>query len=169
MVDIPDPQPGLVIRFGYLWRDEQDKGREEASKDRPSAVVMAFNESDGRKRVAVVPITHTKPHARSGAIPVPPATARRLGLDDVPQWIVTREINLFTWPGVDIRAVPGSHPATIAYGQLPYTLTEQVLAAVREHVRQKAAKSVERDEAGFAVPRARSAKGKSDKDRGVGD
>ena len=85
MVDIPDPQSGLVIRFGYLWRDERDRGREESSKDRPSAVVMAFSEADGRKRLAVVPITHRKPDARSGAIPVPPATARRLGLDDVPQ------------------------------------------------------------------------------------
>ncbi len=146
MVDIPEPKPGLVIRFTYLWRDERDRGRDEGAKDRPAAVVMTYDEADGRKRVAVVPVTHSKPDARSGAIPIPAATARRLGLDDVPQWIVTREVNLFTWPGVDIRAVPGKTPATIAYGFLPYALTQQVLEAVRAHVSRKTAKSVERDD-----------------------
>lgn len=146
MVDIPEPKPGLVIRFAYLWRDERDSGRDEGSKDRPTAVVMTFEEKDGRKRVAVVPVTHSKPDARSGAILIPPATARRLGLDDIPQWIITREVNLFTWPGVDIRTVPGKTPASISYGYLPFALTQQVLEAGRAQVRRKSARSVERDD-----------------------
>lgn len=158
MVDIPDPQPGLVIRFAYLWRDDRVRGREKGAKDRPSAVVMAFVEADGQKRVAVAPITHSKPDARDAAVKVPPETARRLGLDDVPQWIVTREVNLFTWPGADVRAVPGKLSATIAYGFLPYALTNQVLAAVRQHVRQKSAKTVERDEAKPARDGARKSR-----------
>lgn len=146
MVEIPDPKPGLIIRFSYLWRDERDRGREEGSKDRPCAVVLAVAEIDGRKRVAVAPITHSKPPPKSGAIAIPPQTARRLGLDDIPQWIVTREVNLFSWPGLDIRPVPGKAPATIAYGYLPQRLAIQMLDAVRAHLRIKSSRTVERDE-----------------------
>ncbi len=145
MADIPDPQPGLVIRFSYLWRDERTRGREEGTKDRPCAVVLAIADTNGRKRVAVVPISHSKPPPNSGALAIPPETARRLGLDDFPQWIVTREVNLFTWPGSDIRLVPGKNPATIAYGFLPQHLANKVLEAVRDQVRRKSSKIVERD------------------------
>ena len=107
MAEIPGPQPGLVIRFSYLWREERNRGREEGSKDRPCAVVLAVTDTGGRKRVTVAPITHSKPAPKDGAIAIPPETARRLGLDDIPQWIVTSEVNLFLWPGVDIRPVPG--------------------------------------------------------------
>ncbi len=145
-MDIPEPQPGLVIRYAYLWREEHERGRDEGIKDRPCAVVLAVEEADGRKRVAVVPVTHTKPQPNTGALAIPAETARRLGLDDTPQWIVTRELNLFTWPGADIRAVPGRKPATIAHGFLPHRLAMQMIEAVKAHVRQRSSKSVERDE-----------------------
>lgn len=145
-MDIPDPRPGLVIRYGYLWRDEHQRGIDEGSKDRPCAIVVAVSPAAGRKRVVVVPITHTPPRANSGEIAVPSLTARRLGLDDRPQWIVTGEVNVFTWPGPDIRPAPGSNPISIAYGQLPHGLTTQLINRVREHVRQRSAASVERDE-----------------------
>jgi hypothetical protein len=32
---IPNPEPGLVISYAYLWHDEHHAGREEG-KDRPS-------------------------------------------------------------------------------------------------------------------------------------
>jgi hypothetical protein len=32
-VSLPDPHPGLVIRYAYLWKREYDEGREEGSKD----------------------------------------------------------------------------------------------------------------------------------------
>jgi hypothetical protein len=162
VVDIPDPQPGLVIRFSYLWRDEHDKGQDEGSKDRPCAIILAVMEASGRKRVAVAPITHATPELNSGAILIPPATARRLGLDDLPQWIVTREINLFTWPGGDIRPVPGKAPSTIAYGHLPHALATQVIEGVRHHVRSRSSQAVERDEQ--PVLRGKPSPGESDRD-----
>jgi hypothetical protein len=145
-VDIPEPETGLVIRYAYLWRDEQQRGLEEGQKDRPCAVVLAVERAEGAKRVIVAAITHTPPLAGTGAIAVPPFTAKRLGLDDLPQWIVTHEVNVFTWPGPDIRRAPGSDPPSIAYGHLPHGLTSQLLAKVRENVRQKNSVTVERDE-----------------------
>ena len=43
----PAPQPGLVVRFSYLWKREADAGREEGVKDRPCAVVIAIEGKEG--------------------------------------------------------------------------------------------------------------------------
>ena len=41
MVAIPDPSPGLVIRYAYLWKREADRRRTEGTKDRPGVVVLS--------------------------------------------------------------------------------------------------------------------------------
>ena len=146
-MNIPDPQPGLVIRYAYLWRDEQRRGLDEGQKERPCAIVLAVAKTDGAARVVVAAITHAPPAAGSGAISIPPVTAKRLGLDEVPQWIVTHELNIFTWPGPDIRPAPGSNPTSIAYGQLPQRLTTQLINQTRAHIAQRRAVAVERDDA----------------------
>jgi hypothetical protein len=138
--------PGLVIRYAYLWRDEQRRGQDEGSKDRPCVVVLALERAPGRTRVVVTPITHTVPEAASSAIALPTRTARRLGLDDKPHWIITREVNIFTWPGPDIRPVPARDPPTIAYGELPAALSVQVIATIQALVARRTATTVERDE-----------------------
>jgi len=33
---LPDPQPGLVISYSYLWHHEHRAGREEGLKSRPA-------------------------------------------------------------------------------------------------------------------------------------
>jgi hypothetical protein len=38
---LPEPRPGLVIRYGFLWSHEAEAGAEEAAKDRPCAIVVA--------------------------------------------------------------------------------------------------------------------------------
>jgi hypothetical protein len=38
---IPNPEPGLVISYAYLWHHEHRAGREEGQKDRPSVIVLA--------------------------------------------------------------------------------------------------------------------------------
>ena len=35
---LPEPRPGLVIRYAYLWRDQGLAGADEAAKDRPCVV-----------------------------------------------------------------------------------------------------------------------------------
>jgi hypothetical protein len=79
-VPFPEPYAGLVIRYSYLWKREQQARREEGTKDRPCAVVMAIMDQDGG--MGSVGSTH---HAQSaprssclagllekGAIKVPP-------------------------------------------------------------------------------------------------
>lgn len=44
----PEPEPGLVIRYAYLWRREQETGREKGTKDRPCAVVLALMDIEER-------------------------------------------------------------------------------------------------------------------------
>src|SRR5215469_9574837 len=61
-MSIPNPEPGLVISYAYLWHDEHRAGLEEGQKDRPSVIVLAVErKADGATLVTVSPITHTAP------------------------------------------------------------------------------------------------------------
>ena len=74
----PDPQPGLVIRYAYLWRSEAERGREEGGKDRPCAVVLATKRGpEGKTTVVVAPITHSPPQDPKAAIEIPAAMTHR--------------------------------------------------------------------------------------------
>ena len=115
----PTPQPGLVIRYSYLWQREAQAGQEEGVKDRPCAVVLASTDEDGRSRVYVLPITHSAPADADTAIEVPTIVKNRLGLDSERSWIVVSEANVFAWPGPDLRFVPGKGAESVAYGFLP--------------------------------------------------
>lgn len=138
-MDIPAPVPGLVIRYAYLWADEHDAGREEGSKDRPVAVVVAHTNRNGQLVAVVLPITHSPPQRPADAIEIPPDTKRRLRLDDDRSWIVLTEVNVFPWPGPDVRPVPGGTASTIAYGLLPANFFN----AVRKRLTElKAASSI---------------------------
>lgn len=147
MVDIPEPKAGLVIRYGYLWRAERMRGQEEGVKDRPCAVVLTVSKEGEKTRVGVAPITHTPQPPGANAVPLPPETAKRLGLDAIPQWIVTTELNTFTWPGPDIRPIQGKDPATIAYGHLPSGLTAIVQTSIKEHIHTRSMTQIPRSEA----------------------
>jgi hypothetical protein len=116
----PEPEPGLVIRYAYLWRREQEAGREEGVKDRPCAIVLALaGKEDDRPRVVVLPVTHTPPQSPTEGVELPTAAKRRLGLDEERSWVVTSEANVFLWPGPDLRFLPGQGPESAAYGVLP--------------------------------------------------
>ena len=59
---IPNPEPGLVISYSYLWHGEYEAGQEEGRKDRPSVIVLAVErETDETAVVTVLPITHSAP------------------------------------------------------------------------------------------------------------
>jgi len=118
-VSFPLPHPGLVIRYSYLWKQEQDAGHEEGRKDRPCAIVMAVVDEYGGKEVLVLPITHTPPRHAMDAIEIPAETKERLRLDSDRAWIVIAEANEFVWPGPDLRPVSAHDDWAIAYGTLP--------------------------------------------------
>jgi mRNA-degrading endonuclease toxin of MazEF toxin-antitoxin module len=133
-VSWPDPRPGMVIRYGYLWLDEHEQGLEEC-KDRPAAVVVVLDDDQRHPLVTVVPITHTSPADAASAIEIPASTKRRLGLDDDRSWIVLSEANDFRWPGPDLRPLPGRDASTVVYGMLPPALfrivRQRMVARVR--------------------------------------
>ena len=126
-MSLPPPDRGTVLRYGYLWADEKTAGREEGRKDRPALVLaLSVREQDGAARVLVLPITHSSRRDPLDAVAIPSDVKRRIGLDDTPAWIVTTEANTFTWPGPDLRPVPGRRPRTVAYGRIPNSLLRQV-------------------------------------------
>ena len=142
---LPEPVPGLVISYAYLWRDQQDQGREEGIKDRPCVVVLAVRQEEGERIVTVAPITHASPHHAKDAIELPAATKRRLGLDDARSWIIATELNRFPWPGPDLRPVPGK-PGAFAYGSLPRQLMLQLTERISELHRDRRFRLVRRDD-----------------------
>ncbi|WP_205421272.1 type II toxin-antitoxin system PemK/MazF family toxin [Rhizobium terrae] len=141
---LQEPTPGLVIRYAYLWRDDAVRGLEEG-KDRPCAVVLAVKTEAGRSRVYIAPITHSPPNDPKYAIEVPPETKRRLGLDQQRSWVKTDDLNVFTWPGPDVR--PIGRGRGFIYGFLPKNMTEDIIANVRERAREGQARVVNRDDA----------------------
>lgn len=135
-MSLPEPKRGLVIRYSYLWHQEAMQGREEGRKDRPCAIILAAK--DGR--VVVAPITHTLPSSTTTAEEIPPNIAKQLGLDHARSWIVTNDVNMFQWPGEDIRRATRD---SWAFGQLPPNITKTVIEKVMEQASRL--KTVNRD------------------------
>lgn len=115
----PAPQPGLVIRYSYLWTREAQAGREEGVKDRPCAIVLAIGAAREHQKVIVLPITHTAPRPPDEGIELPPAVKARLGPDGERSWVIVSEGNDFTWPGPDLRPLAGEGLESVAHGFLP--------------------------------------------------
>jgi hypothetical protein len=83
---IPDPEPGLVVQFNYLWSREFDRGRREAHYPRPCAIVLSYRRAaDGAMIATLAPITHSEPRPGDRAIEIPAAVKTQLGLDDLRQ------------------------------------------------------------------------------------
>lgn len=138
---LPDPHPGLVISYAYLWSGEHERGRDEGVKDRPCAIVVARRTAPedagkGKTIVTVVPVTHAPPADPKAAVEIPPALKEHLGLDAQRSWIVLGETNEFLWPGPDLRPIARNRPDECAYGSLPpkffLRLRERLLELARE-------------------------------------
>lgn len=127
---LPEPVPGLVICYSYLWHDERRRGVDEGRKDRPCAIVVARVDEAGETSILVVPITHTEPPAERHPVALPRTVKRRLGMDDRPSWIVTDELNQFTWPGFDLRPISRQTPDVFHFGVLPAKLFRAVTRSI---------------------------------------
>ncbi|HEX4079838.1 MAG TPA: hypothetical protein VHX61_13305 [Rhizomicrobium sp.] len=145
-MSLPTPHPGLVIRYSYLWRQEAATGREEGSKDRPCAIVMAITDEDGEQHVLVLPVTHSPPAKPADAVEIPSETKVRLRLDSDRSWIVITEANEFIWPGPDLRPIPGRDESAVAYGILPPRFFAHVRAKFLERDRLARSSRVKRTE-----------------------
>jgi hypothetical protein len=134
-VSLPDPVPGLAIRYSCLWKTEYGRGQEEGVKDRPCPVILVSVDDGGDRVVTVLPISHAPPADPELAVELPAATKRRLGLDAERSWVVLAEANRFLWPGPDLRPARPGDAASVAYGLLPFglfeTIRQQFIAAIR--------------------------------------
>jgi mRNA-degrading endonuclease toxin of MazEF toxin-antitoxin module len=144
-VALPEPVPGLIIRYSYLWYREHLQGREEGQKDRPCAIVAAIRADDnGDTRVLVLPITHSPPDHASLAVEIPAKTKQRLQLDDARSWVVLSEWNEFVWPGPDLRRLPNADDSSVAYGMLPPSLFASIRDRFIALLNTRAAHQVQR-------------------------
>lgn len=142
-MNLEPPKPGAVIRYAYLWADEQRRGREEARKDRPAlALAVAVRQDDGKTEVLVLAITHSPPSDTKAAVALPTGVKRRLKLDAEASWIVTTEANAFVWPGPDLRPIPGR--ASVVYGRIPDDLMAEVACSYLANRTRQRAKMVRR-------------------------
>lgn len=142
----PEPVPGLVIRYSYLWMAEHKRGQEEGVKDRPCAIVLAATAKEGQDTVVVLPITHAAPEDLKYAIEIPSAVKRRLGLDDARSWVMVNEANRFSWPGPDLRPAIRGDASSVAYGHLPYRLYETIRASFVSALKERRANTIQRSE-----------------------
>jgi hypothetical protein len=141
-VPLPDPKPGLVIRYDYLWTHEALAGRTQG-KDRPACLVAASDDGARPRFVVLLPITHSQPSADTVGVEIPAKVKTALGLDDMPSWVIVSEYNVDEWPNGGLSAVPGRAGA-FAYGFLPPALFARIKAAFLELARQNRAGAVRR-------------------------
>lgn len=139
---LPDPKPGLVVRYDCLWTHEAAIGREQG-KDRPACLVAATDSGVRPRYVVLLPITHTPPSGNTVGIEIPARVKQAIGLDDVPSWVIVSEHNVDEWPNGGLSPVPGQDEA-FAYGFLPPGLFAQVKAAFLELASTKKTGAVRR-------------------------
>jgi hypothetical protein len=121
---LPAPQPGLVIRYDYLWTREAAAGRQQG-KDRPACLVAATDSTVKPRFVVILPITHTAPSGDTVGIEIPAKVRAAIGLDDEPSWVIVSDHNVDEWPNAGLAPIPG-RPGIFSYGFVPPGLFTQI-------------------------------------------
>lgn len=139
---LPEPKPGLVIRYDYLWSHEAKAGRDQG-KERPACLVAASDSSVRPRFVVILPITHSPPDHETIGIEIPSRVRQALGLDDAPSWVIVSEHNVDEWPNGGLAPLPG-RPDVSSYGFIPPRLFAQVKEKFLELSRQRRSSGVRR-------------------------
>ena len=139
---IPDPEPGLVIRYDYLWTHEAAAGHDQG-KTRPACLVAGTDPAVLPRYVVLLPITHTPPAGDTVGIEIPARVRQAIGLDDMPSWVIVSEHNIDEWPNGGLSPLPGQ-PDVFGYGFIPPGLFAQIKARFLELARAKKSGTVRR-------------------------
>jgi hypothetical protein len=126
-VPLPEPKPGLVIRYDYLWTHNAAAGRDQG-KERPACLIAAMDSTASPRFVVILALTHTRPTV---GVEIPAKVRETLGLDDVPSWVIVSEHNVDEWPNSGLASLPGRSGA-FSYGFIPPRLFAQVKAKFLE-------------------------------------
>lgn len=108
------------------------------------AITNPADETGTSKTVAVAPITHSPPPDPDVTVEVPTRVKEHLGLDSERSWVILSELNVFTWPGFDLRTAKGQE-GRIDYGFLPPKLFERLIDKFSKLDRQGKVNSTSRD------------------------
>jgi hypothetical protein len=141
-VPLPEPRPGLVIRYDYLWSREAAAGRDQG-KERPACLVAAMNPTTSPHFVVILPITHTRPDKDTVGVEIPARVREAPGLDDTPTWVIVSEHTVDEWPNGGLAPLPG-RPGVFSYGFIPPRLFAQVKARFLELYEKGRARGVRR-------------------------
>jgi hypothetical protein len=141
-VALPDPKPGLIVRYDYLWSREAAAGRDQG-KDRPACLVAASDSLTRPRYVVLLPITHSMPDGGTIGIEIPAKVKQAIGLDDAPSWVIISEYNVDEWPNAGLSPIPGK-PGSFSYGFIPPRLFAQIKAKFLELARQNKSGAVRR-------------------------
>ena len=139
---LPDPKPGLIVRYDYLWSHEAAAGLDQG-KDRPTCLVAASDSLTKPRYVVLLPITHSPPDANSIGVEIPAKVKRALGLDDERSWVIVSEHNIDEWPNAGLSPLPG-RPDVFSYGFIPPGLFAQIKLRFLELARQNKGRAVRR-------------------------
>jgi len=136
-VKLPDPVPGLVIRFGYTWHKDR------FTKDRPCDIVLTSKASG---LVTVVPITHSYPEVGEEAesLLIPQNICKAIGLDEDANYVRLSEVNQFSWPSDRLAALPHD-PTRCDYGMVPESFFSEIRKNLADMVRTQRMKTVKTD------------------------
>ena len=96
------PPVGHLIAYEYLWYSKAGN-RDDGEKTYPVAVILARHDIGPTPVAYVLAVSHSAPRPHRRALEVPRKLKNHLGLDADPSWIYTDEMNIFAWPGPDLR------------------------------------------------------------------
>ena len=139
---LPDPKPGLVVRYDYLWTHEAAAGRDQG-KTRPTCLIAATDPAVVPCYVVLLPVTHVPPVGDTVGIEIPARVRQALSLDDTPSWVIVSEHNIDEWPNGGLTPLPGQ-PDTFSYGFIPPGLFTQIKTRFLDLARVKQSRSVRR-------------------------
>ncbi len=126
----PEPQPGLVVRYDYLWSHEAIAGRDQG-KDRPSCLVAASDSRASPRFVVILPITHFTPTGDADGIEIPSQVRAALGFDAESCSVIVSEHNVDEWPNGGLQPLP-DRPDIFSYGFIPPSLFARIKAGFLE-------------------------------------
>jgi hypothetical protein len=141
-VACPDPKPGLIVRYDYLWSRQAATGRGHG-EDRPTCLVAASDSRAKPRYVVLLPITHSPPDAGVVGIEIPTNVKQAIGLDDAASWVIVSEHNIDEWPNGGLSRVPG-RPGAFSYGFIPPGLFAQIKVRFLELARRNRSAAVRR-------------------------
>ena len=93
---------GSIVAYEYLWHS-QSGTRDDGEKTRPAVVVLSAVRDGSKEIVYCLGISHSEPKSHQRALPLPTKLLRYLGLSEEPSLAYTDQLNVFIWPGPDLR------------------------------------------------------------------